>query len=292
MVRRVATPHAIPARIRRAVVDLIQPYLRPHELVGVLATTYGFRSIDDLAEALTSAYGDEAARPLRARVKNVRIASYSGRRTSDEDDARNFAEPVLMAVPDEWFATAVEAGREAAIERGFEVMRASEAAQGFDGSIEQLFERNGVPFRFEDGRLVRIGDPVAATQAIQPALGVLEDHRLAESQRHFQEALTDLRRNDPEDAVDEARQAIEAALLAYIEDHGGAKPERHQPNPLFEAAVKVGLPERARELVLGAALYRGRTRAGHAGRPPVPMNDAEAVLASAAASIIFIGRRL
>jgi HEPN domain-containing protein len=285
---------SIPARVRRALVDAIRPYLSSDDLV-------------DLIEALRTSHGDQAAEKVaRAVAENLSVLDREGQQYYSEgvrlayeeqrrellSNARNFAEEVLATVPDDWFARVVLAGRDAAIEAGFEALNPSGAAEGFDSTVEGLLQRNGVPYRIEGTELVRIGDPTVATQAIQPALAVIDDPRLQDARRHFEGALADLRRGDPEDAVDEARQAIEAVLLAYIADRNHELPSRHQPDALFEAAVSAGLPREAQELVLGAARYRGRTRAGHAGRPPVPQGDAEAVIGSAAAAIVFVGHRL
>ena len=52
------------------------------------------------------------------------------------------------------------------------------------------------------------------------------------------------------------------------------------------------LPRYAKEPVLSAPRFRGRTDAGHAGGPAVSAEDAEAVIAAAAASLIYLSYTL
>jgi HEPN domain-containing protein len=289
------------------VVEIIRPYLRPDELVRGLGQTYGFVTAEDLIETLKSTHGQEVSEAVASelvRTAEERLSGARGYRSNAirsifEDrlrelfrDAANLADEVLAAIPDEWFGTAIAAGRNAAVSAGFDVLDPGGANDAYCTQIESVFERNGVPYRIEGDGLVRTGDPTLATTATQPALDVLGGPGLQDARRHFEAAQADLQRHDPEDAVDEARQAVEAALIAYIEAAEGALPDRHEPVQLFERAVELGLPTEAREMVLGAAWYRGRTRAGHAGRPAVSMDDAEAVVGSAAAAIVFVGRRI
>jgi HEPN domain-containing protein len=130
---------------------------------------------------------------------------------------------------------------------------------------------------------------------VQPALGALSDRRLSEASRHFQKALDDHHAGDPEDAVDEARLSVEAALLALIDARGLDRPDRHQAQALFETLVNEedGVLHRdAEALVLSAPRFRNQTRAGHTGRRPIGSDESESVIGAAASSLSYLSRLL
>jgi HEPN domain-containing protein len=141
--------------------------------------------------------------------------------------------------------------------------------------------------------------PTASAASIQPAVDDLNDSRLAQAQGHFGEALRRLEEPDTDEAVDEARQATEAAMLAVLNATGIAIPDRRQPDELFNALAPNDPDDRramsrdAMELVLAAARFRGRTRsAGHSGGPAVTLDEARAVVASAAAALLYLASTL
>lgn len=165
--------------------------------------------------------------------------------------------------------------------------------------ITTLFIENGVPYEFgENGHLVPVGSATASEFAIQPALDVLEDERFADARSHLIEAQKRLRESDPDEAVDEARMAVEHGMLAVIDGTGTPRPARRQANELFDALANRDdaqpvFPDRhAEELILAVPRFRGRTSAGHAGGPAIELGEAEAVVAGAAASLLFLATKL
>ena len=132
---------------------------------------------------------------------------------------------------------------------------------------------------------------------LQPALDVLDDPRLASARTHLVEAERRLREQDPDEAVDEARMAVEYGMLALLDATNRPRPAKHQPNDLFNALADSSpgrpvLSHDAQELVLGAARFRGRTTAGHAGTAPVEQGEAEATVGSAASALVFLAHKL
>jgi HEPN domain-containing protein len=161
--------------------------------------------------------------------------------------------------------------------------------------INELFASNAVPFAFdESGQLVATGSVTVSALALQPALDVLEDSRLADARRHLLDAQRRLNENRPDKAVDDARFAVEYAMLAVLDATNTPRPEKHQPDDLFDALAPPRdeqawvVSRTARELVLGATRLRGRTNAGHAGLRELTPGEAEAAIASAAAAVLLL----
>jgi hypothetical protein len=92
--------------------------------------------------------------------------------------------------------------------------------------------------------------------------------------------------------VDEARMAVEEAMLALLDAIGAARPNRHQPQDLFNALIENGMAREAEEIILAAPRFRGRTSAGHAGRPRVTPDESRAAVAAAASGLLYLASRL
>jgi hypothetical protein len=138
------------------------------------------------------------------------------------------------------------------------------------------------------------GDPTLAAVAVQPALSLLDTPGLQDAKRRLLDAMAKAQANRPDDAIDAARKAVEAGLLALIAASDQVEvPKKRQANDEFDALVNGGvLPRYAQELVLSAPRFRGRTDAGHVGGPAVGAQDDEAVIAAAAASLIYLAYTL
>jgi hypothetical protein len=213
-------------------------------------------------------------------------------------EVASYGETALLAMPDHLFTAALDAGCNIASAYAFELQRSEEATREVHDGITQLFVDNGVPYGFDEtGRLAPTGSSAMSAATLQPALDVLDDQRLASARTHLVEAQRRLREHDPDEAVDEARMAVEYGLLALLDATGTPRPPRHQPQDLFNGLVAPSqappvLSRSAEELVLSAPRFRGRTTAGHAGTAPVEQGEAEAVVGAAAAALRFLADKL
>lgn len=200
------------------------------------------------------------------------------------------ASAAIEALPDVLFLDGVNL---VLSDRRFDV----EFTARLDGRLNRLFERNAVPYRSDALSVVPSGDPLVAVAATEPALDALQQvPEFAAARTRLIKAITTFREGGataPADALDDARHAVEFGMLAFIDAAPGAeRPRKNQPMLLFTALNAAGLVgNEAMEMILGAALLRGRTEAGHAGLPPVDADAAEAAIASAAASLFYLGRR-
>ena len=160
--------------------------------------------------------------------------------------------------------------------------------------VSELFLANGVPYEFNDeGQLVPSGSATAYIASVEPAIDVLNNPRLATAREHLIEAERRLRELDPEEAVDEGRQAVEAAMLALLAAHNVTIPSVRQAQQLFDALVNAGtLPRDGENIVHATPRFRNRTRAGHAVGAPVTVGEVEAAVAATAASVLFLADKL
>lgn len=198
---------------------------------------------------------------------------------------------MVTTMPDEWFAEGLSIAHIQAA--GYDVAGMVEPHAEYEAAIDHLFSNNGVPFVWDEGVLRRSGDAVVTQASVQPAISVLDDPRLAEARKDFRLALADMREGDHNGAVDNARQAIEATMLALIEATNTARPRKNQAQDLFNSLRDAKVLDSAVEhLVLGETRLRNKTKAGHAGKRDVESTETEAAIASAAASILYLGKIL
>jgi HEPN domain-containing protein len=308
--------YTIPARVRRGALKIVEVWgVRPRYLVDDLGTRIGFHTLQELLDAASERLGPDAGRECARRLSALWTAENPGRLPNTptlsrarvptapplplEAEAGTLSEAVLLSVPDQWFAIALERGCEFASGNAFDLHRSQEAQTHVHNGITTLFIENGVPYEFgENGHLVPVGSATTSEFAIQPALDVLEDERFADARSHLIEAQKRLRESDPDEAVDEARMAVEHGMLAVIDATGTPRPARRQANELFDAlanrdnAQPVFANRHAEELILAVPRFRGRTSAGHAGGPAIELGEAEAVVAGAAASLLFLATKL
>lgn len=262
-------PFVIPDRVRRAALQIADRWsVRPADLVEELGTKYGFNTIGELVEVL-EARSESAA----ATFTDVAMSRFQLERgVADVEQilrvrAAEVPEVVIAAIPDDWFRQMVEWSVDGAASYAFDLHRSGEAVGDVRSGVNDLFANNGVPYAFSDGGLARTSDPAAAAVATQPALGLLDDPRLAEAKRYMNSALEELQKHEPAEAIDEARHVVEAALIAVIEDHPQADmPSRNQAQQLFNALRDATVVTNdIADLVLAAPRLRNQTEAGHSG---------------------------
>jgi hypothetical protein len=295
--------YVIPKRVRRGALKIVGRWsATPEDIMSGLEARVGFETIGELIEALDDRIGDGAAEEFEQRMLSLPTPSSglgacavrSGVSVRRDVAAAKLAERVLLALPDEMFSTALEGALDIVSARAFESMRSDEAHRDVYNSITTLFSENGVPYAFDgNARLAPTGSATMVAATLQPSLDVLADPRLADSRSHLLEAQRRLQEPDPDEAVDEARMAVEYGLLALLDASGSPRPTKHQPNDLFHALVTAQIVSRdAEELVLSVARFRGRTAAGHAGNTRVQLGEAEAAVGAAAAALLFLAHKL
>ena len=294
---------AIPSRVRRSILDLLGDWgVRPAGVVTELGQRRGFNTLPDLLGYIDDVYGREARTRVANSVTGVMRESSPQWLPPAAGPVRltDVAAAALVGMPDDLFLFAVELGRELVGRAGADLSGGiDQTYHEFQARVIELFVSNGVPYELDDaGQFVPSASPTVSVAAVEPAMDVLHDPRLTDAREHLIEAQRRLREPDPEEAVDEARQGVEAAMLAVLDAHGLPRPGTRTPDNLFNAlapsdeSAPQAMPRDAQELVLATPRFRGRTRAGHAGGAPVTLREAEAAVAAAAAAILYLADKL
>jgi hypothetical protein len=202
---------------------------------------------------------------------------------------------ILLAMPEGDFLTAIELGA-ASAPNTFGVMSLPDA-------LNRICDKRGVPYRLEGvGRFMTfkwVGEPSVHEQAVAPALGALDDLRLAGGPRtEFQQARKELREGSPQarkQAVAEACNAVESTMKVLLDERGVARPAKQNAQDLFNALLASGhVAKEAEELLLGASRF-GNRRGRHGAGPvqhDVSHAEAQAVLAAAAVAIVLLSSEL
>ena len=228
---------SIPPRVRRAILDLLDGWgARPAAIIAELGQRRGLYTLSDLFGVIEAGYGAEARAQFGATYMQwfERLTPPALKASSTAMDAplRNVAAAALVAVPDDLFLLAAELGREL-IARGDVLQNGGidYTLHHYQARLTELFLANGIPWELDDERRsVPSGSPAVSIAAVQPAMDVLDDPRLTDARGHLIEAQRRLREPDPEEAVDEARQAVEAAMLAVLDAHSISRPAMRTPN--------------------------------------------------------------
>jgi hypothetical protein len=162
--------------------------------------------------------------------------------------------------------------------------------------IAQICRARGAPWDFTYGEgFVWVGDQEIEALAVAPAVNAIADPRFAGGVKtEFESARRELALGTPSalsQCVHQAGSAVESALKVVLDERGVSSVARDTAQTLFNKLRDAGLVENYMErLILAAATPRNQLGGHGAGAQPhsVPVEVAEAVLASAAVSIAFL----
>jgi HEPN domain-containing protein len=168
-----------------------------------------------------------------------------------------------------------------------------EEPQRLAARINQIFEEEGIGYRWVAGRLVRFDGEVTHELAVVPALTALATGRFGAAQAEFDAALTAFRRGDYRDTLTHANAALESVLKVLTGKTSGTagdliKEARRQgliPKPLG------GSVENLEKLMHGIPAIRGQEGSSHGlGERPAAADEqlAQLVLTVTAAVITFM----
>ncbi len=306
MVRPQTTSDRLPragldAGARRALVRALADAGALHSaIVGRFLRREAYADLADYFDAVEASWGHAVAEDLRRdveafvdqRVDDLVLDVESARRHAF-DQYGSLA--VLLAMPEGDFLTAVEIGATLTTD--------PMATAALPEYLNQICARRGAPYRVEGtgGKLTLNwhGDSTVYEEAIGPALGALDDARLADGpRREFSQARKELREGTPDtlkQAVAETCNAVESTMKVVLDTHGAARPARENAQDLFNALVSAGLAAKdTEELLLSAARFgnrRGRHGAGPVAHSVTPA-EAQGVVAAAATAIVMLSDKL
>jgi hypothetical protein len=167
--------------------------------------------------------------------------------------------------------------------------------------LEHAFQVRGLPYTVSASEGIRwVGEPAIRNDAIEPALSVLTDPRLANARQEFEDARREHRAGELDDAANDAGCAVESTMSALLAAHGHKQPTKHgkariQAGPLFDALDAVGLLDRERDRHLVFAPIDVRDAGSHGAGVGTPRRDpryVEAGIAAAAVAITYLASKL
>lgn len=273
---------------RKLILKALDSTSRRAVLNGFMRDRYP--DFDDYTRAVRAVWGDGPADRItnalsRAANEQPELILAAPEQRHAENLAAN---AVLLQMPEPDFRVAV-----------FDAFIQHQLAETPVERINKICKQRGIPWEFISTEgFTWTGDAEVERAALRPALSAVEDPRLLGVKNHFDAARSELATGTPtalRQSLHEAACAVEGAMKVLLTQHGIPFDERDTASKLFDIAVaKEIVPKFMEYCVLTAASPRNK-RAGHgAGEIPhhVPQAMAEAVLASAAASIAYLHKLL
>jgi hypothetical protein len=166
--------------------------------------------------------------------------------------------------------------------------------------ITRICQKPGIPWAYEpDQGFVWVGDEETETHAVRPALAAISDPRFAGGVKSdFDSARSELAIGTPKalsKCLHQAACAVESAIKVTLDEHQVTYDEKDAAQALFDHLVAEGIvPRYMGRIALGAISPRNE-KGGHGpGATPhsVPVEEAEATLASAAVAIAYLHTQL
>lgn len=161
----------------------------------------------------------------------------------------------------------------------------------FAAKINGVLAKEGIPWRLENGRVARRFHPQTAEQ-LEKVTILLHDEKFKGPDEQFAKAIEHLNRRpepDEENCVKDAVGAIEAVANIIA-----GKNSQQLNNLLDREPFRSGIPATIRESINKVYAYRGAAPgAGHGqiGPPVVGIEEAEWVLATSAATILYFASK-
>lgn len=243
-----------------------------------------YAGFDDYCRAVAEVWGPEDGARLVSALHNARDRD-AMRISMAQRGTEAMAEAMFQLMPEPDFRLAVDLAYQ-------DSGRSNRKAQ----RITQICRARGAPWQFDDQEgFVWVGDQEVQVTAMAPAVSAIADPRFAGGVKaEFESARQELALGTPaalSQCVHQAASAVESALKVVLDERGVTYDPRDAAQKLFEALRDAGLTEGYMErLILAPATPRNRLGGHGAGAEPhaVPVEVAEAVLASAAVVIAFL----
>jgi hypothetical protein len=166
-----------------------------------------------------------------------------------------------------------------------------DAIDRFINSFNQVLRRNYVGYEFRGTLIERIGAREADVVVAQ-ARGILHDPQLGGPDEQFQKAIGFFNQRpqpDVENCVKDAVGAVEALAEILL-----GKPSIQLNDAIKEIGEQKGIHKTLQQMVEKLYAYKGDAPgAGHgktSAKPPVRIEDAEFVLSTSAACIVYLAR--
>jgi hypothetical protein len=196
---------------------------------------------------------------------------------------------LLMLMPEPDFRFAVE-----------KTLRYIGALEAGAARLTEICRARGVAWRVDAREgFVWIGEEIVEREILAPALSILNDRRFAAGVRvEFEQARVELKAGTPQaykQGLTEASCAVESAMKVVLMERGIGHDARDAAQKLWEGLRDNGLVAPDTEALLLAVPRARNKRGGHGAglvAHAVGRAEAEAFVAAAATSIVFLGKLL
>lgn len=122
--------------------------------------------------------------------------------------------------------------------RKWDYLHRQDAAKKADGAIEELnarFKQHGVGYQFTSGKIVRIDSELIYSEAVKPALKLLQGQHYAGAQQEYLKAHEHYRTGNAKEALNECLKAFESVMKAICDKRGWA----YNQNATATSLIKV-----------------------------------------------------
>ena len=231
-------------RLRGDIPDVYTYEDLPHplrvQIVHIWTDTLGDNSYP--GEKVDEAYR-AIAKTLRKEYGVFRLHDKTDSYSTCFDDLRNFflteqdVEKVLDAVEVSFvvidYAT-----------RDWQYLRRSDASEKADDAIEELnlrFKEHEVGYQFISPQIIRVDSEYLHSEAVIPALRLLEQSYYAGAQKEFLKAHEHYRKGNAEDALSNCLKAFESVMKSICNKRGWTVDKKATASPLIKACLDNGL---------------------------------------------------
>lgn len=176
---------------------------------------------------------------------------------------------------------------------------AHELADDAIDTLNRRFQEHGVGYRYADSKILRIDSEFLHSEAVLPALALLQGARYKGAQEEFLNAHAHYRAGRHKEAVNECLKALESVMKAICDKQGWATPSRATAsnliktlfdNHLIPSYLEAHYNSLRTTLEAGVPTIRNTNGAHGQGAVPISIPDhlVAYTLHMAASSIVFL----
>ena len=122
--------------------------------------------------------------------------------------------------------------------REFGYLRRHRASEIADNAISELngrFKEHGVGYQFLDGEIIRVDSELVHSEAVKPALRLLNSKKYGGAQQEFLSAYDHYRHNNNKEALNDCLKSFESTMKAICDNRNWT----YQPNATAKALIQI-----------------------------------------------------
>lgn len=122
--------------------------------------------------------------------------------------------------------------------RKYDYLRRQNASESVDAAISELnarFKEHGIGFQFVEGEIVRVDSELLHSEAVKPALRLLNEKNYQGAQQEFLSAYEHYRHGKNKEALNDCLKSFESTMKAICDKRNWS----YQPNATSKALIQV-----------------------------------------------------